>query len=277
MLVENVPLSKHTSLRTGGMAKWLYTPETQAQLSDFLASNQQPIELLGLGSNFLLRDQGFDGVLIKLSNLNQLSLTQPSVQAQAGVTLAKLSRFVQDSGQYGAEFLAAIPGNVGGALAMNAGCFGSEIWDFVTQVHTMDHQGKIHQRQADDFSIGYRQVQPKFADEFFISASFDFSKAPENQQVKTLLKQRQNTQPIGLPSCGSVFKNPPGHYAAQLIEAAGLKGFCLGGACVSDKHANFIINQNQASATEIEKLIKHIQQVVKSNSNIDLETEVQIL
>lgn len=277
MLVENVPLSKHTSLRTGGMAKWLYTPETQAQLSDFLASNQQPIALLGLGSNFLLRDQGFDGVLIKLSNLNQLSLTQPSVQAQAGVTLAKLSRFVQDSGQYGAEFLAAIPGNVGGALAMNAGCFGSEIWDFVTQVHTMDHQGKIHQRQADDFSIGYRQVQPKFADEFFISASFDFSKAPENQQVKTLLKQRQNTQPIGLPSCGSVFKNPPGHYAAQLIEAAGLKGFCLGGACVSDKHANFIINQNQASATEIEKLIKHIQQVVKSNSNIDLETEVQIL
>lgn len=277
MLVENVPLSKHTSLRTGGMAKWLYTPETQAQLSDFLASNQQPIALLGLGSNFLLRDQGFDGVLIKLSNLNQLSLTQPSVQAQAGVTLAKLSRFVQDSGQYGAEFLAAIPGNVGGALAMNAGCFGSEIWDFVTQVHTMDHQGQLHQRQADDFSIGYRQVQPKFADEFFISASFDFSKAPENQQVKTLLKQRQNTQPMGLPSCGSVFKNPPGHYAAQLIEAAGLKGFCLGGACVSDKHANFIINQNQASATEIEKLIKHIQQVVKSNSNIDLETEVQIL
>ncbi len=277
MLVENVPLSKHTSLRTGGMAKWLYTPESQAQLSDFLASNQQPIALLGLGSNFLLRDQGFDGVLIKLSNLNQLSLTQPSVQAQAGVTLAKLSRFVQDSGQYGAEFLAAIPGNVGGALAMNAGCFGSEIWDFVTQVHTMDHQGQLHQRQADDFSIGYRQVRPKFADEFFISASFDFSKAPENQQVKTLLKQRQNTQPMGLPSCGSVFKNPPGHYAAQLIEAAGLKGFCLGGACVSDKHANFIINQNQASATEIEKLIKHIQQVVKSNSNIDLETEVQIL
>ena len=277
MLVENAPLSKHTSLRTGGIAKWLYTPENQQQLSDFLASNQQPIALLGLGSNFLLRDQGFDGVLIKLSNLSQLSLTQTTIQAQAGVTLAKLSRFVQDSGQHGAEFLAAIPGNVGGALAMNAGCFGSEIWDFVTQVNTMDHQGRIHQRQVDVFSIDYRQVQPKFSNEFFIEASFDFSKAQANQQVKTLLKQRQDTQPMGLPSCGSVFKNPPGHYAAQLIEAAGLKGFCLGGACVSDKHANFIINQHQASATEIEKLIQHIQQVVKSKFDVDLETEVQIL
>ena len=277
MLIENVALDKYTSLRTGGVAKYLYLPEDQEQLSRFLADNQQAIALLGLGSNFLLRDQGFDGVLIKLSNLNQLSLTGHSVQAQAGVTLAKLSRFVQDSGQYGAEFLAAIPGNVGGALAMNAGCFGSEIWDFVTQIETMDHQGRQHQRQVSDFSIGYRQVHSAVRDEFFVSATFDFSKAKADQQVKTLLKKRQDTQPTGLPSCGSVFKNPPGHYAAQLIEGAGLKGFCLGGACVSDKHANFIINQHQASATDVENLIKYIQQVVKSKFDIALETEVQIL
>lgn len=285
-------MSKYNSWRCGGVAKTLYTPNTLTQLSDFLAHNTQEILLLGLGSNLLIGEQGFDGVVIHTKQLNNLTINNNNhtITAQAGVSLAKLSRFSGQHHYYGAEFFSTIPGSVGGALAMNAGCFGLETWQWVNSVQTIDTKGNQHTRTPADFKVGYRQVIPKFNDEFFISASFKFSKTCVNTNlntdIKTLLKKRQDTQPTGLASCGSVFKNPQNSdnqkgntklYAGALIEQANLKGFCIGGACVSNKHANFIINTGNATPNDIKKLIKHIQNTIKLQFNIHLEPEVKII
>jgi len=277
MLTHNQPMGKYCSFRTGGIAQDFFTPENLDDLSKFLKNNEKPILMLGLGSNLLVRDQGFDGVVIKLKHLNQLEINNHTIVAGAGTTLAKLSRFCESKGLNGAEFLSAIPGNVGGALAMNAGAFGSEIWQFVSSVTTINTQGVVFKRSPEDFDISYRQVLSNNNNEYFIAANFQFEKIEKQDNIKTLLKQRNTSQPIGEANCGSVFKNPKNHYAAQLIEDSNLKGFCIGDACVSNKHANFIINQNEASANDIENLIIHIQQTVKSKFDIDLETEVVII
>ncbi len=271
------PMSKYCSLRAGGVADSLFSPNTLKELTDFLRNNNKPILALGLGSNLLVRDRGFEGVVIRLNRLNLLQKTTGGINAQAGVTLAKLSRFCEQKGFFGAEFLSAIPGSLGGALAMNAGAFGSEIWDFVQSVETIDQSGEIQKRNKSDFDVSYREVVAHHADEFFLSAQLKFNQKKQTQTIKALLKKRNATQPTGSANCGSVFKNPKGLYAAELIEKSNLKGYCIGGACVSKKHANYIINQNNASAQEIENLIQHIQSVVKSNFNIDLETELRIV
>ena len=270
-------MGKHCSFRTGGIAQDFFTPESLEDLSNFLKKNQKPVLMLGLGSNLLVRDQGFDGVVIKLKHFNQLEINHHTVVAGAGTTLAKLSRFCESQGLNGAEFLSAIPGNVGGALAMNAGAFGSEIWQFVSAVTTINTQGVVFERSPEDFDISYRQALSNNNNEYFIAAHFRFEKFKKQDNIKTLLEQRNTSQPIGEANCGSVFKNPKNHHAAQLIEDSNLKGFCIGGACVSNKHANFIINQNEASASDIENLIIHIQQTVKSKFDISLETEVVII
>ncbi|SMM98127.1 UDP-N-acetylenolpyruvoylglucosamine reductase [uncultured Candidatus Thioglobus sp.] len=277
MLILNEPMSKHCSFRAGGVAQKFLTPKSLNGLSDFLKNNQQPILMLGLGSNLLVRDKGFSGVVIKLTKLNKLEITNNIIYADAGVTLAKLARFCESQKLNGAEFLSAIPGSIGGALAMNAGCFGAEIWDYVDYVTTINASGEVFERATADFDIAYRQVTPHYKNEYFISANFKFSQTHKQQNIKSLLKKRNTSQPIGQSNCGSVFKNPPNYHAAKLIEESGLKGFCIGGACVSDKHANFIINQNNASASDIENLIIHIQQTVKSTFDIKLEMEVVII
>ena len=277
MLAHNQPMGKYCSFRTGGLAQDFFIPNTLNELSEFLKNNQKPVLMLGLGSNLLVRDQGFDGVVIKLKHFNQLEINNQTVTTGAGTTLAKLSRFCGSQALNGAEFLSAIPGNVGGALAMNAGAFGSEIWQFISSVTTINTQGMVFERSPTDFDISYRQVLASNNNEYFIAARFKFDQNNKQKNIKALLEQRNMSQPIGEANCGSVFKNPENHHAAQLIEGSNLKGFCIGGACVSDKHANFIINQNKASATDIEKLILHIQQTVKSKFDIDLETEVVII
>ncbi len=277
MLKHNEPMASHCSLRAGGLAQDFYTPESVTALVDFLKHTTQPLLFIGLGSNLLIRDQGFKGVVIKLTLLKSIHLDKTKITVDSGATLAKLSRFLLANNLYGGEFLSAIPGTVGGALAMNAGAFGAEFWSFVKQVTTLDNSGTIHQRQVEDFDIEYRKVTPHHTGECFVSATLNFNNPHSNQLIQDLLNKRNATQPIGLPSCGSVFKNPTGHYAAQLIEQAGLKGVCIGGACISTKHANFIINTNQASADDIENLILHIQQTVKLTANIDLETELKII
>ncbi|MCH9646438.1 MAG: UDP-N-acetylmuramate dehydrogenase [Proteobacteria bacterium] len=277
VLKQCEPMASHCSLRAGGIAQNFFMPVSIQALIEFLQVNTKPILLVGLGSNLLIRDSGFQGVVIKLTQLKSLQFNRNHIMAEAGVTLAKLSRFTQENNLSGAEFLSAIPGTVGGALAMNAGAFGSEFWQFVKCVHTINAFGEIFERQPTDFDIGYRHVKPTHPNEYFIAAELTFNQAPSNQNIQQLLQKRNATQPVGLPSCGSVFKNPDQHYAAELIENSQLKGFCIGGACVSDKHANYIINHNNASATDIENLILHIQQTVKSNFKIDLETELKII
>jgi len=277
MIKLNEPMSKHCSLRTGGQTSQFFVPEDEAALSNFLKNNKTQLLFVGLGSNLLVRDRGFDGTTIHTKNFNSLDISKDFIDSGAGTSLAKLSRFSQANLKYGAEFLSAIPGSVGGALAMNAGAFGSEIWQYVVSVKTINLTGDIQERFPSNYKINYRSVIHQFSGEFFISARFNFDLKQPQDNVRDLLHKRNSTQPIGLASCGSVFKNPKDTYAAKLIESSGLKGFCIGGACVSEKHANYIINQNNASAMDIENLIAHIQNTIKDKHNVELETEIIII
>lgn len=281
-LLIDEPMSKHTSWRVGGKADHYYTPADLADLQFYLSGLEldTPITWIGLGSNMLVRDGGIRGeVIASLNGLKELRLCKDgTVYAESGVTSAKLAKFCHKQGLAGADFLAGIPGTVGGALTMNAGAFGSETWPHVERVTMINRRGELVDRMASEFSVSYRRVS-QFADEWFAAGYFRFTTKADEQDsnIKHLLQKRNASQPIGLPSCGSVFKNPAGQHAAQLIEAAGLKGHYLGEACVSEKHANFIISNEQTRAADIEALIGFIQQAVKRKFNVELETEVRIL
>jgi len=267
----------------GGPADCFYEPANVEDLSAFLKTlpENEPLFWIGLGSNLLVRDAGVRGTVIMLSGkLNGLErIGDNAVRAEAGVASAKLARFSVQQGLRGAEFLAGVPGTVGGALAMNAGAFGGETWSVVTAVETMDHAGHIRTRLPSDYQIGYRSVQGP-AGEWFIAGHFGL--APGNEAegqalIKSLLAKRGATQPTQWPNAGSVFRNPPGDYSARLIESTGLKGFCIGGACVSELHANFIINTGAATAADIEALIEAVRDRVFAAQGIRLEAEVRII
>jgi len=281
-LLFDEPMAKHTSWRLGGPADRYFVPADLEDLQNFLAGLEDDIELVwvGLGSNLLVRDGGIRGqVIAPLGALKKIQLLDDGgVYAECGVSCSKLARFCQKQGLAGADFFAGIPGTIGGALAMNAGAFGGETWNTVRRAIMIDRHGRISDRGANEFETGYRHVVVPPA-HWFVGAIFDFSSrdAGEESNIRQLLQKRNSTQPIGLPSCGSVFKNPPGEHAARLIESAGLKGFCLGSACVSDKHANFIISNENTSAADVEALIEHIRRTVAERFGIQLETEVRIL
>lgn len=283
VLKRGEPLSKHTSWRVGGPADRFYEPADVQDLSAFLKTlpDNEPLFWVGLGSNLLVRDAGVRGTVVMLSGkLNGLERRgERAVRAEAGVASAKLARFSVQQGLSGAEFLAGVPGTVGGALAMNAGAFGGETWSVVTAVETMDHAGHIRTRTPSDFEIGYRSVRGP-AGEWFIAGHFGLTPGSEAQGqilIKSLLAKRGATQPTQWPNAGSVFRNPPGDHSARLIEATGLKGFCIGGACVSELHANFIINTGGATAAEIETLIEVLQDKVYAAQGVKLEAEVRII
>jgi len=273
-------LAKYTSWRVGGPAERLYLPHDKADLIDFVKNlpADERVFWIGLGSNLLVRDGGIRGTVINTKNrLKGLSLKEDgAVYVEAGVPCALVARFCGEQGLVGAEFLAGIPGTMGGALKMNAGAFGSETWGIVRQVETLDRAGDVNQRVPDDYEIGYRSVKGHKG-EWFLSATLGLAhgdSAASQQKIKQLLAKRAQTQPTHQPSCGSVFKNPPGDFAARLIEQAGLKGFAMGGAQVSEKHANFIINTGQATAQDIEQLIYFVQRQVREKQGVDLQTEV---
>ena len=281
-LRENEPMARHTSWRVGGPADRYYTPSSIDDLRQFLASlpADEPIFWVGLGSNLLVRDGGVRGTVIcthgVLAGLERLA--DGSVRAEAGVPCAKLARQCVRWGLGSAEFFAGIPGTVGGALAMNAGAHGGETWERVESVRTIDRAGEIHHRSPAEYSVGYRSVTGP-SNEWFLEATFRFEPGVEasKESMQAMLERRKATQPLGLPSCGSVFRNPPGDHAARLIEAAGLKGFRIGGAEVSPKHANFIINTGDATATDIEELIEHVRQTVIEQHGVELQHEVRIV
>jgi UDP-N-acetylmuramate dehydrogenase len=280
-LCLNEPLARHTSWRVGGPARRLYRPADAADLAAFLRrlDPQEPLLWLGLGSNLLVADGGFPGTVVETQGcLTALgALGNLGVRAEAGVACAKVARFAARRGLVGVEFLAGIPGTMGGALAMNAGAWGGETWAQVARVHTIDRQGEVRERLPRDFRVGYREVDGPLG-EWFLEAELSLSAGDTEAaaaRIRNLLDRRAQTQPTGLPSCGSVFRNPPGDFAARLIEAAGLKGFAIGGAQVSEKHANFIINTGTASAADIARLIEHVRERVEATSGIRLVTEVK--
>jgi UDP-N-acetylmuramate dehydrogenase len=277
-------LAGYTTWRVGGIAKAMYKPADIIDLAGFLKQLPADENLLwlGLGSNSLIRDGGFTGTVILtqgcLSEIQMLS--QDVVRVEAGVSCAKMARFCARNDLSGGEFWAGIPGTMGGALRMNAGCFNGETWQSVIEVETMTRTGEIRRRHPSEFSISYRHVLG-LEEEWFVAASCQLSPGDKNKSltlIKELLDHRAATQPTGEFNCGSVFRNPPNRYAAVLIESCGLKGKALGGAVVSEKHANFIINhQGTAKATEIESLIQEVQALVREKTSIELRPEVHIL
>lgn len=285
---RNEPMHTHVTWRAGGMADRAYTPADLDDLGLFLRRlpQQEPILFVGLGSNLLIRDGGFRGTVVFTHRaLAHLALESdsnpPEVYAEAGVATPKVARFAANNNLEHAEFLAGIPGTVGGVLAMNAGCYGSETWDVVTRVRTMDRAGKLHVRARREYEVAYRSVSPLSApDEFFVAAWFGFARGDgekARQRIRELLAKRIATQPLGEPNAGSVFRNPPHDYAARLIEASGLKGWRIGAAEVSSVHANFIVNKGGAIARDMEQLISLVQNTVKHETGVTLEPEVRIV
>ncbi len=287
-LRPNEPMNQHVSWRAGGVATRAYVPADSADLAAFLATlpRQEPVCFVGLGSNLLVRDGGYRGTVVLMhTSHGTLRLEGEWVYAEAGVASPKVARFAAAHRLEGAEFLAGVPGTVGGALAMNAGCYGSETWDTVAKVLTVSRRGTLHERVPADFDIGYRHVGLRGVklgdDEWFVAGWFRFRAGDDRrarERIKELLSQRIATQPLNLPNAGSVFRNPPGDHAARLIEACGLKGFTIGAARISEKHANFIVNpEGRARAADIEALIEHARNTVKARFGIELVPEVRIV
>lgn len=282
----NEPMARHVTWRAGGAVARACFPCDLADLAAFMATlrHDEPLLMVGLGSNLLIRDGGFDGTAIFTHGaLAALRLeADGALYAEAGVASPKVARFAANQNFSGAEFLAGIPGTLGGALAMNAGCHGGEIWRFVERVRMLNRHGELIDRTPEDFAIGYRHVGLKAAtDEIFAAAWLRFppgDAATARATIRQLLEARIASQPLQLPNAGSVFRNPSGDHAARLIEAAGLKGTETGGARVSEKHANFIVNPDgRATAAAIESLIGRIQAEVREQFGVELVREVRIL
>ena len=279
---QHEPMSRHTSWRAGGAAETFFIPASIDDLRAFLRDldADTPIFWHGVGSNLLVRDGGLRGVVISAARiLRDLERVEAYlVRAGSGVPCTQLARQCIRWDLGPSEFFAGIPGTVGGALAMNAGAHGGETWERVESVRTIDRDGEIHQRAPAEYSVGYRSVTGP-PNEWFIEAMFRFESGvgASRETLDMMLERRKTTQPLGLPSCGSVFRNPPGDHAARLIEESGLKGHRIGGAEVSPKHANFIINADAATATDIEELIEFVRQTVLEQHGVRLLHEVRIV
>jgi UDP-N-acetylmuramate dehydrogenase len=323
----NEPMRKHTTWRTGGPADRAYFPHSLEDLARFVRAipKDEPVYVVGLGSNLLVRDAGLRGtVVFTHGGLKEIRVEPadggaPRVYAEAGVASPKVARFAANHGLRGAEFLAGIPGTLGGALAMNAGCYGAETWEVVESALCLRHDGQLILRTAGDFDIAYRHValrgaQPPragdpsptanhesrvanresevtnhelrdtnhapLAPEWFLAAWLRLPPGDADasrRAIKDLLQRRIATQPLDQPNAGSVFRNPPGDYAARLIESCGLKGFAIGGAMVSPKHANFIVNPGRATSADIEHLIEKVQKTVWERCQVQLEREIRIV
>ncbi len=283
-LLEREPLSAHTSWRVGGVADRYFEPADRDDLLQFIARlpAKEAVLWLGLGSNLLVRDGGFRGTVIALHGaLDGLTTAGDyEIYAEAGVHCARLAKFAQQRKRAGLGFMAGIPGTVGGALAMNAGAWGGETWPQVVAVEAVFRGGRAEWLAPVDFHWGYRHVEmpPNFLG--FLGARLRVS-ADDNgeheRETREWLAKRKATQPVGKPSAGSTFRNPPGDYAARLIESCGLKGHRIGGAQVSTLHANFIVTEDGARAADVEALIAHIRHVVREQGGVELHPEIRVV
>ncbi len=300
-LRSDEPMAKHVSWRAGGRVRRAYLPADLDDLALFLRGlpGNEPVYLVGLGSNLLVRDGGLDATVIFTHRALRdaavsLDAEGGEITAGAGVACPKLARMAALSELAGAEFLAGIPGTLGGALAMNAGCYGGETWNLVKTVHTIDRTGTLRERTPGHYTIGYRSVERRCRqlssvpgeerrggrEEWFVGATLRLLRgngAESRATIKSLLAKRIASQPLGEPNAGSVFRNPPKDHAARLIEAAGLKGHRIGGAAISAKHANFIVNLGGATAADIEALIAIAQDTVRDRFGMALEREVRVI
>ncbi len=281
VLREDEPMSRHTTLGVGGPARWFIRPKNRDALMATMAAVPLGVEILplGRGSNMLVPDGGFDGLVIDLSELNDSKFDGCVVSAGAGVRMGRFSRLCADHGLSGCEFMATVPGDIGGGVAMNAGCFAQQVSDSLTSIEVVLRSGELKEINAADLNLVYRHATLP-AQSLLVSATFELhpdSPIQIRERMRTMRSRRSATQPLSQPNCGSVFKNPEGDHAARLIEAAGLKGFQIGGARISSQHANFIVNEGEASSADIVELIRRAQRVVQEEFDIKLEPEVRLI
>lgn len=280
-LRENELMARHTTLGVGGPARWYFRPESRDALSQAMLLRPANIAILplGRGSNMLVPDIGINALVLDLSDLNEFHFEGCIVRAEAGVRMSRFARQCADHGLSGCEFMATVPGDIGGGVAMNAGCFSQQVSDTLVCIYVMSRNGEIVELDAEELDMGYRHTRLP-AESIVIDACFELQPASPDQvreRMRSMRSRRGATQPLAQPNCGSVFKNPDGDYAARLIEAAGLKGFSIGGARISSQHANFIINEGEASSSDVVDLIHRAQRAVKEKFNIELEPEVRMV
>lgn len=280
---KDEPLSKYTNTKTGGPAEYLAFPKSVDEIRALLkmaADTDLTVTVLGNASNLIVKDGGIDGLVLILTDMNQISIQDKKVIAQAGASLIETTEQAYQAGLTGLEFAAGIPGSVGGAVFMNAGAYGGEIKGVVTRVEVMTPAGELKTYSNEDLHFGYRHSRIQDEHDTVVEAEFDLEHGDKKEiraEMDKLNFMRASKQPLEYPSCGSVFKRPKGHYTGKLIHDAGLQGFQIGGAQVSTKHAGFIVNVDHATGTDYINVIHHVQAVIKEKFDVDLETEVRII
>lgn len=277
------PLSLHTITRMGGPADVFTSPESQAEaivIINYAAQYKVPLLLLGNGSNMVVRDGGVRGIVLQLTKLKEITITNTHVYAESGAAIIDVSKHAATQGLTGLEFACGIPGTVGGAMVMNAGAYGGEIQDVIKQCTVVTPEGDLLILKKEDLDLGYRSSIISKKGYFVLSAEFELSSGEQqiiDTKIADLTHQRTSKQPLEYPSAGSVFKRPPGYFAGQLIQDSQLQGKGFGGAEVSTKHAGFIVNKNNATATDYIRTIQLVQKTVKEKFGVDLELEVKIV
>jgi len=278
---ENEPMARHTTLAVGGATRWFFRPQNREAIITALQHIPLDVPLLplGRGSNLLVPDDGFAGVVVDVSDLNDIRVQAQSLHAGCGVRMSRVARQCAEHALTGLEFMATVPGDVGGGVAMNAGAFGQQVSDCLTGIELVTRQGEVQVIDAAQLQMSYRHTQLSTGS-LVLSAAFALQKDDAEairERMRQMRAKRGGTQPLELPNCGSVFKNPQGDYAARLIEAAGLKGLRIGGARISDKHANFIVNEGGAKSSDVLALIRQARETVEQRFGVRLEPEVRAL
>jgi UDP-N-acetylmuramate dehydrogenase len=287
LTAENIlidePMKNHTSFKVGGPADALVTPESYEEVVNVIKlcnENKVPYYILGKGSNLIVRDGGFRGIIIKLTKLDEITVEAERITVQSGVDLCKVSKIALENNLTGFEFACGIPGTVGGAVTMNAGAYNGEISQVIDSALVVDINGNLIKLNKEQLELGYRMSAIQKYNYTVMEVSFKLSYG-EFEKIKAriddLTKKREDKQPLEYPSAGSTFKRPEGYFTGQLIEESSLKGFSIGGAQVSEKHAGFIINKENATAMDILNLIAHVQQVIKARYDVELHPEVRII
>ncbi len=281
---QNESMAKHCTFRCGGEAEIYIVPGTVEELAQIIKvckENCYPYMVIGNGSNILVRDKGYKGVVIELNNrISSIDVIGEEIVADAGAKLSAVAMAAYENDLSGFEFAHGIPGNVGGAVVMNAGAYGGEMKDVIKWVKVLNHDGEVEKIEAKDLELGYRTsiIAKKGMVVLQMCIELQIGSAGEIGGImQVLMQKRKFKQPLEFPSAGSTFKRPEGYFAGKLIEDSGLRGYKVGGAMVSEKHCGFVINYDNATATEVLQLISDVQEKVKEQFGVELETEVKII
>lgn len=277
-------MGKHTTFRVGGPARYYICPGTILEVQQVLKVCREydlPFFVVGNGSNLLVSDEGYDGVILQMfRNYNEIIVEGNQIRAQAGALLSKIAGRALEEGLGGFEFAAGIPGTLGGAVTMNAGAYGGEMKQVLKQVTVLDRECEVKTLQEDELHLGYRTSVIKEEDYIVLEAVIQL-KEQKREEIRIVMddlqQRRAQKQPLEYPSAGSTFKRPEGYFAGKLIMDAGLKGYCVGGACVSEKHCGFVINKDHASASEVYQLMQDVRRIVFEKFGVKLEPEVKLL